>query len=264
MKIALGLEYDGRPFAGFQSQRGQATVQDVLEAALATIAAAPTRIHVAGRTDAGVHAAVQVVHFETDAVRPLTAWVRGVNALLPDSVSVNWAVEADPAFHARFLAQARGYRYILLNRTVRPGLLAGRVGWFHRPLDADKMAEAAAGLVGWHDFSSFRAAACQAKSPVKLLHSAKVMRRGDFIVFEFRANAFLHHMVRNMVGALLAVGRGNERPEWIAELLAQRDRRNAAPTFTPDGLYLSMIEYPDGLGLPNGGLIEATMEDCWP
>ena len=264
MKIALGLEYDGRPFSGFQSQVGQTTVQDALETALGTIAAAPVRVHCAGRTDTGVHAAVQVVHFETDAVRPLTAWVRGVNATLPKSISVNWAVEPEPAFHARFLAQARGYRYVLLNRPVRPGMLAGRVGWFHRPLDADKMALAAARLVGKHDFSSFRAAACQAKSPVKYLYTASVERRGDFIVFEFRANAFLHHMVRNMVGALVTIGKGEQRPEWMAELLELGDRRYAAPTFTPDGLYLSMIEYPDGFGLPNGGLIEATMEDCWP
>ncbi len=264
MKIALGLEYDGRPFAGFQSQCGQATVQDALEAALARIAANPVRVHCAGRTDAGVHAAVQVVHFELAATRPLSAWVRGVNAHLPKAIAVNWAVEAGADFHARFLACARGYRYILLNRPVRPGMLAGRVGWFHRPLDADKMALAATSLIGMHDFSSFRAAACQAKSPVKRLYSASVARRGDFIVFEFRANAFLHHMVRNIVGALVAIGKGEAPPEWIAELLALRDRRDAAPTFPADGLYLSMIEYPHGHGLPNGGLIESKMEDCWP
>ncbi|MCL2657431.1 MAG: tRNA pseudouridine(38-40) synthase TruA [Betaproteobacteria bacterium] len=265
MKIALGLEYDGSRFAGWQSQREQRTVQDVLETALTCIAAKPVRTHCAGRTDAGVHAAVQVVHFETDVNRPISAWVRGVNALLPDAVAVKWAVEAVPDFHARFSTRARGYRYLLLNRPVRPGLLAGKIGWFHRALDAEKMAFAAQALVGAHDFSSFRAAACQAASPVKTLTSASVTRVGELITFEFEANAFLHHMVRNMLGALVAIGKGSRPPEWIGELLALRDRKLAAPTFPPDGLYLSMIEYPDGLGLPNGGMIRAAaMETFLP
>ncbi len=263
MKIAIGLEYDGRSFAGWQSQRDQLTVQGAVEAAVSTIAGKPVRLHCAGRTDAGVHAAIQVAHFEPEVARPLNAWVRGVNAHLPDAIAVSWAVQVTPTFHARFSAQARGYRYVLLNRPVRPGLLAGRVGWFHRPLDTGRMVDAARYLVGTHDFSSFRAAECQAKSPIRCLTDVRVSRKGDFVFFEFRANAFLHHMVRNMVGALVAVGRGGAEPAWISELLALRDRKCAAPTFQPDGLYLSMITYPDGLGLPNGGIITHHSEEIW-
>ena len=218
-------------------------MQDALEAALSMVADAPTRVVCAGRTDAGVHAIGQVVHFDTDAVRPDTAWVRGVNAHLPASVAVRWAKPVPDDFHARFSARGRRYRYLLLNRGERPGLMAKRVGWFHRPLDADTMRAAAALLLGEHDFSGFRSVECQAKSPVKTLRRADVARHGDLLVFDFEASAFLHHMVRNIVGALVYVGKGAHPPEWLGELLAGRDRARAAPTFEACGLYFAGVDY---------------------
>jgi tRNA pseudouridine38-40 synthase len=250
MRIALGLEYDGSGFCGWQSQAGGGSVQDALESALSAIVDAPTRVACAGRTDAGVHALAQVVHFDTDAVRPDTAWVRGVNSHLPSSVAVRWAQPVPDEFHARFSAIGRRYRYLLLNRGERPGLMAGRVGWFHRPLDADAMAEAAGLLLGEHDFSAFRAAECQAKSPVKTLRRAAVTRHGDLLVFDFEASAFLHHMVRNLVGTLVYIGKGAQSPAWIDELLQVRDRTRAAPTFSPDGLYFRGPIYEAHWGLP--------------
>lgn len=257
MRIALGIEYDGAGFVGWQSQPNGAGVQDALEAAIARICGHSLRVVCAGRTDAGVHALAQVVHFDTEAVRPLTAWVRGVNAHLPATVAVTWARAVDDGFHARFSARSRSYRYLLLNRPVRPALLSGRVGWHHRPLDVEPMREAAVLLLGEHDFSAFRAAECQAKSPVKTLHRADVSVQGDCIVFDFRASAFLHHMVRNLVGSLVQVGLGKQPPVWMADLLAQRDRSLAAPTFDPAGLYFAGVEYdaawllpaPDGVSL---------------
>jgi len=243
MRIALGLEYEGSGFCGWQSQAGGGAVQDAVELAVSAVADAQTRVVCAGRTDAGVHALAQVVHFDTAASRPDTAWVRGVNAHLPGSVAVRWAQPVPDAFHARFSARGRRYRYLLLNRGERPGLMSGRVGWFHRPLDADVMATAARALLGEHDFSAFRAAECQAKSPVKILRRADVARRGDLLVFDFEAGAFLHHMVRNMVGALVYVGKGAHPPEWIGELLASRDRARAAPTFEASGLYFAGVDY---------------------
>jgi len=243
MRIVLGLEYDGSEFCGWQSQAGGGAVQDALESALSVVADAPTRVVCAGRTDAGVHALAQVVHFDTDAVRPDTAWVRGVNAHLPDSVAVRWAQPVSGEFHARFSARGRRYRYLLLNRAERPGLMARRVGWFHRPLDANAMAAAAALLVGEHDFSAFRSIECQAKSPVKTLRRADVTRHGDLLVFEFEASAFLHHMVRNLVGTLVYVGKGAHSPEWVAAILAGRDRAHAAPTFEACGLYFAGVDY---------------------
>jgi len=243
MRIVLGLEYDGSEFCGWQSQAGGGAVQDALESALSVVADAPTRVVCAGRTDAGVHALAQVVHFDTDAVRPDTAWVRGVNAHLPDSVAVRWAQPVSGEFHARFSARGRRYRYLLLNRAERPGLMARRVGWFHRPLDANAMAAAAVLLVGEHDFSAFRSIECQAKSPVKTLRRADVTRHGDLLVFEFEASAFLHHMVRNLVGTLVYVGKGAHSPEWVAAILAGRDRAHAAPTFEACGLYFAGVDY---------------------
>lgn len=256
-RIVLGLEYAGDAFCGWQSQAHGRTVQDVLEAALGKIAAAPVRLHCAGRTDTGVHASVQVVHFDTCAQRPLSAWVRGVNALLPATVVVRWSAQADRAFHARYLATERQYRYILHNAPTRPALLAGRVGWFHLPLDQAWMAEAAACLVGTHDFSSFRAAGCQSKTPVRVMHEARVGRQGDYLLFDFRANGFLHHMIRNLVGALVYVGKGRYPPSWMGELLQARDRARAAPTFAPDGLYLCGVSYPPRWSLPGDGRIIA-------
>ncbi len=249
-RIALGLEYDGRPFCGWQSQASRCGIQDALEAAIGELAGAPVTLNAAGRTDQGVHASVQVAHFETRAPRPLTAWVRGVNAQLPGAIAVKWAREVPPEFHARFSARRRSYHYLLLNRPERPGLLAGRVGWCHRPLDLELMRQAAQHLVGEHDFSAFRSAQCQAKSPVKKLERIGIEADNALFTFEFVASAFLHHMVRNIIGALVMVGHGAKPPAWVAEVLAARERAHAAPTFMPDGLYLSGIEYDPRFGLP--------------
>jgi len=250
MKIAIGIEYDGSRFHGWQSQPSGDTVQDYLERALASIAGEHVRLVAAGRTDAGVHALAQVAHFETAAVRRDSAWVRGVNSLLPQAVAVQWAVPVAEDFHARYSAASRTYRYILYNHPVRPALHHGRLGWFHLPLDPAAMRAAAAHLVGKHDFSAFRASECQAKSPVRTLRSWAIEQRGAHLSFEFTADAFLQHMVRNMIGCLVYVGKGQHPPDWIAELLASRDRRQAAPTFSPDGLYLAAVEYAPGWKLP--------------
>lgn len=243
MRIALGIEYEGSGFCGWQSQAGGGAVQNVLESALSMVADAPTRVVCAGRTDAGVHALAQVVHFDTDAVRPDTAWVRGVNAHLPASIAVRWAQPVANDFHARFSALGRRYRYLLLNRAERPGLMARRVGWFHRPLDAVVMSSAARTILGEHDFSAFRSIECQAKSPVKILRRADVTRHGDLLVLDFEASAFLHHMVRNLVGALVYIGKGSHPAAWLGEILAGRDRARAAPTFEACGLYFAGVDY---------------------
>lgn len=251
MRIALGVEYFGSGFHGWQSQLSGGTVQDALEAALGEIAGLPVGVICAGRTDAGVHASHQVVHFDAPVERPLTAWVRGVNTHLPEGVAVRWAQAVDPEFHARFSARGRRYRYLLLNRPQRPGLWAGRVGWFHGALELEAMQEAARGLLGEHDFSAFRAAGCQAKTPVKTLWRADVRQQGNLFVFDFEASAFLHHMVRNLVGSLIYIGKGSQSPAWIDELLQARDRKQAAPTFSPDGLYFRGPIYEPHWGLPD-------------
>src|SRR3989338_3640301 len=250
MRIALGVEYDGRPFYGWQSQADRRTVQDNLQAALGQIAGEPISIIAAGRTDTGVHALEQVVHFDTQIKRPLTAWVRGVNALLPDSIAVRWAHPVPEEFHARFSAHGRNYRYLLINRATRSAIHAGKAGWFHAPLDIAAMQAAARCLVGEHDFSAFRAAQCQAKSPVKHLRQLDIRRHGEMLIFDVSADAFLHHMVRNIVGCLVYVGKGKYPPEWLAEVLISRERRLAAPTFAPDGLYLRRIQYEAKWCLP--------------
>ena len=255
MRIALGIEYDGAGFHGWQSQPHGNTVQDVLERALAEVAGASVRVTCAGRTDAGVHALGQVAHFDCTAERPDYAWVRGTNAHLPSSVAVRWARPVDEEFHARFAAVSRSYRYVLYNHAVRPAINHGHVGWCHRPLDAERMQQAAQLLLGERDFSAFRSAECQAKSPLKILYQADVVRRGDMIVFDFRASAFLQHMVRNIVGALVAVGKGKQGPDWIAELIVRRDRTLAAPTFSPAGLYFAAVNYPPRWQLPAGDRI---------
>jgi tRNA pseudouridine38-40 synthase len=225
-------------------------VQDALEAALATIANSQVSTTAAGRTDRGVHARLQVAHFDTDAKRPESAWVRGVNALLPDAVAVLWSHEVADEFHARYSARSRTYRYSLLNRPVRPALSAHYAGWFHLPLEVQRMREAAALFVGEHDFSAFRSSECQAKTPVRTIHAFQVEKTGETIDFVIRANAFLHHMVRNLVGTLVYVGKGKHPPQWVNELLRSRDRAKAAPTFGPEGLYLETIEYEAKWGLP--------------
>jgi tRNA pseudouridine38-40 synthase len=225
-------------------------VQDVLEAALAAIAGESLSVTAAGRTDRGVHAREQVAHFDTSAARPDTAWVRGVNTFLPESVAVLWARPVDADFHARYSALARTYRYRLINRAVRPALAARHAGWYHAPLDLDAMREAARALIGEHDFSAFRAAECQAKTSVRTVHALVIEQHAQRIDFVIRANAFLQHMVRNIVGSLIYVGNGKQAPGWIAELLASRDRTKAAPTFAPEGLYLERIDYEAKWGLP--------------
>ena len=217
---------------------------------LAAIAGHAVSVMAAGRTDRGVHAKAQVAHFDTDVQRPESAWVRGVNAFLPESIAVLWSRPVDPEFHARFSALSRTYRYRLLNRPVRPALEARHTGWYHAPLDIDAMRTAARALVGEHNFSAFRAAECQAKTPVRTVHSITIDRHEDEIHLLIRANAFLHHMVRNIVGSLVYVGSSRQRPEWIGELLQMRDRTRAAPTFMPEGLYLERVDYEAKWGLP--------------
>jgi tRNA pseudouridine38-40 synthase len=251
MRIALGLEYDGEPFCGWQHQPSGCAVQDHLETALASFAGFPLRSVAAGRTDAGVHALAQVVHFDAEIDREPMAWVRGTNTHLPRGIRVLWALPVEPEFHARFSALSRTYHYVLMDDPVAPALLRGKVGWFHRPLDAGAMAEAAAVLVGEADFSAFRDAQCQARSPIRTVFGVTVERRGPLVVLSICANAFLHHMVRNIVGCLVYVGAGRQPVEWMAHLLAARDRRRAAPTFAADGLYLSAIAYDGRFGLPD-------------
>lgn len=255
MRIALGIEYDGASFAGWQSQPHRNTVQDALEVALSKIAGRAIRTLCAGRTDAGVHAVAQVVHFDTEVDRPTSAWVRGVNAHLPPAIAVRWAETVTEKFHARFSARNRSYRYLLLNRPVRPAIMQGRVGWYHAPLNIENMTQAATCLLGEHDFSAFRAAGCQAKSAIKTLRHVSISRQDDLIVFDFTANAFLHHMVRNIVGALVDIGKGGHAPDWLANLLRDRDRRRAAPTFDAAGLYFVGVDYGPEWRLPQEGRI---------
>ena len=258
IRVAIGLEYDGRNFCGWQSQTAGCGVQDAIERAAAEIAGHPVSVIAAGRTDTGVHASCQVAHFDTQAERPSTAWVRGVNSHLPDGIAILWSRTMAEDFHARFAVEERGYRYILLNHPTRPGLMAGKIGWHHRPLDEKLMSQAAGLLLGHHDFSAFRAAECQARSPEKELRQASIRRSGDYLVFDFRADGFLHHMVRNIVAVLVHIGAGGAGPEWVAELLSHKDRTRAAPTFMADGLYLSYIRYPSRFELPSSG------RSTWP
>ena len=250
MRIALGVEYDGSPFFGWQSQAGGRTVQDALQTALSSIACEPISVIAAGRTDSGVHAVEQVIHFDTSTERPISAWVRSVNALLPSSISVLWAHPVPDEFHARFAAQARSYYYVLINRPVRSALYQGKAGWFHAPLAVEQMTKAAEYLLGQHDFSAFRASECQAKSPIKNLAKMEIQQHGDVLIFYLTADAFLQHMVRNIVGSLVYVGKGKHPPQWMGEVLESRNRNFAAPTFAPDGLYLLHIQYEAKWALP--------------
>jgi tRNA pseudouridine38-40 synthase len=247
VRIALGIEYDGSGFAGWQSQSHGNTVQDALEKALTAIADHPLRVVCAGRTDAGVHALGQVVHFDTTADRPDSAWVRGVNAHLPPQVAVGWARPVAAEFHARFSARSRTYRYLLLNRPVRPALLAGRCGWFHRPLDVAAMRGGRC-LVGEHDFTAFRAAECQAKCRSSS-STGPTSRPSEFVLFD-SITPFLHMIC--LIGSLVYIGKGKHPPQWLAELLAGRDRSRAAPTFDAAGLYFAGVEYDPCWQLPGG------------
>jgi len=249
-RIALGIEYDGRAFHGWQRQAGLPTLQAALEDALGRIADHPVATTCSGRTDAGVHASNQVVHFDSDARRPLAAWVRGVNSHLPPAMAVRWAREVEENFHARYSAYRRRYRYLVLNRAQRPGLWSGRLGWFHRPLALAPMQQAARCLLGEHDFSAFRAAECQARTPVKWLTRAEVRQEGELFIFDFEANAFLQHMVRNLVGSLVFIGKGAWAPDYLQSVLESRDRRRAAMTFAPDGLYFQGPRYDPVHAIP--------------
>jgi tRNA pseudouridine38-40 synthase len=249
-RIAVGIEYDGSAYAGWQAQAQLTTIQSLTEHALGRVAAEPVALTAAGRTDAGVHALGQVAHFDTRAQRSARSWVLGANSELPRTVSLSWALEVPKHFHARYCAEARTYRYLILNRTARSALYAQRAAWVHRPLDPAAMGEAARSLVGEHDFSAFRAAECQAKSPIRRLERLEVGRRGDFVVIEATANAFLHHMMRNIAGLLIAVGKGDAPPAWAQQVLAGRDRTLAAATAPAAGLYLIAVRYPAAFGLP--------------
>lgn len=247
---ALSLSYDGSRFYGWQKQAGDVpTVQTALENALSLIAAEPISVVVAGRTDTGVHATAQVVHFDTAARRPPQAWIRGVNARLPQGIAVWHAQRVAPHFHARFDAYGRHYRYLLQSAPVRSPLLIGKVGWTHLDLDIGLMRQAVGLLEGEHDFSSFRAAMCQAKSPVKTLYSARISGTPEWLKLDLHGNAFLHHMVRNIMGALVYVGSKKLSVEGFAQLMAEKSRLNAPPTFMPDGLYLTGVDYPDEFGI---------------
>jgi tRNA pseudouridine38-40 synthase len=251
MRIALGVEYNGLSYCGWQSQPNGCGVQDALETALHQIAGHAIRVHAAGRTDTGVHALMQIVHFDTEVKRPDSAWVRGVNAFLPDAIRVVWSKVVDESFHARFSALQRSYQYVLVNQPQAPAVQYGRVGWYHLPLSFKPMQQAARYLLGEHDFSAFRASECQAKTPIRTLSVAEVKQAGPYFIFNFSANAFLQHQVRNMVGALIYVGNGKQAPISILELLEAKDRKKSPPTFSPNGLYLSGVQYDVKWGLPS-------------
>ncbi|MFV0277277.1 MAG: tRNA pseudouridine(38-40) synthase TruA [Parahaliea sp.] len=263
-RVACRLEYDGSRYHGWQIQHhlDVPTVQQTLEAALSQVAGADVRVHSAGRTDTGVHACAQVVHFDAPVSRSPKAWVLGGNASLPFDVRLHWALPVPEDFHARFSAIWRRYRYIIANTGVRPAHLNAQVTWYRQPLDAGRMQRAAQCLLGEQDFSAFRAAACQSASPHRNVQAVSVRRCGPLVVIDIRANAFLHHMVRNIAGSLLAVGSGRRHDGWLAELLAGRDRNRAADTAPPDGLYLVDVGYPGRFALqptPEGPLVLAAV-----
>jgi tRNA pseudouridine38-40 synthase len=251
VRLALGVSYLGQNYQGWQSQPSGLTVQDRLEQALGLFATEPISTVCAGRTDAGVHGLMQVVHFDTHLTRSPVSWVRGTNTFLPADIAVQWAQPVQDLFHARASALARRYVYVLLESGVRPALEAGRAGWVFRPLDGPAMKRAATHLLGEHDFSSFRASGCQALSPVKTLSRVDISRRGAYWRFDFEASAFLHHMIRNIMGCLVRIGQGHQPAEWIQAVLAARNRDAAAPTFAADGLYFMGPVYDQRWGLPD-------------
>ncbi|AWL12422.1 tRNA pseudouridine(38-40) synthase [Saliniradius amylolyticus] len=250
MRIALGIEYDGSAYYGWQRQQEVNSVQQELEAALSRIADEPIQLQCAGRTDAGVHATGQVVHFDVTRPRQMRAWTLGMNANLPKDIAVKWAQEVPERFHARFEATARRYRYIIYNKPLRGGILGQGVTHYYSPLNVDHMQQAAECLIGEHDFSSFRAAICQSRSPWRNVTHLRLKRFGDFVVLDIQANAFVHHMVRNITGSLLEIGSGRRPVEWLQQVLEARDRTQAGPTGKPNGLYLVKVSYPADYGLP--------------
>ena len=261
-RIVLGIEYDGGRYSGWQWQTGRRTVQAAVEKALGKVAAEPLSVICAGRTDAGVHALEQVAHFDTPVQRDRHSWLMGGNANLPDDVRIIWVRQAVSGFHARYSAIARFYRYIILNRRVKSALLRRQVTWCYEPLDAEKMHRAAQALVGDHDFSSFRAQGCQSRSPCRLVHFIDVHREGEKVIMDIAANAFVHHMVRNIAGVLLAIGKGNRPVDWTEQLLAVRDRKQGGITAPPDGLYLGGVYYPEQYGLPTHPLFRKLPKDA--
>lgn len=261
MKIALGIEYQGQGYSGWQRQEKLSTVQGELERALSLVANEQVEVFCAGRTDAGVHATGQVIHFETQAERAEKAWCFGVNAHLPDDISVSWAKAVDEDFHARFSATARRYRYVIYNHRLRSAILPHGVTHYHFPLDHQLMHQAGQALLGEHDFSSFRAAQCQSNSPFRCVHHLQVTRHGRYIVVDIQANAFVHHMVRNIVGSLMEVGCGHQNVGWIGWLLAQKDRTLAAATAKPNGLYLVNVSYPEKFSIPSHVLGPLFLDD---
>ena len=271
MRIALGLQYDGSPYSGWQIQPNQVTIQGELEKAIsgfigeAASKAGSVQTITAGRTDAGVHALGQVVHFDTQVEREMFSWVRGVNSYLPKSIVVNWATEVSEEFSARFSASERTYIYALHAGPCSSPMMNDRAGYVMLPpdtwFDVDAMRKAATCLIGEHDFSSFRSSECQSKTPVKTMYSIDIVSEEPWLYFKIRGNAFLHHMVRNLVGSFLMVGREKRKPEWMAEVLASKDRQLAAPTFMPDGLYLAKITYPQEFGIPGPWLKNSWLPD---
>jgi len=257
MRIAAMVEYDGAGFAGWQRQRHARSVQAAVEEALSRVANEPIAVTCAGRTDAGVHATAQVIHFDTDARRPERAWVLGTNSHLPESVRILWVREVDPGFHARFSAQARAYRYVIASKPVRPALHRERVSWTYKALDAARMHAAGQCLLGEHDFSSFRAVACQAKHPIRRIDHLSVSRDGDYLYLDIEANAFLHHMVRNIAGVLMTIGSGEQPVEWARQVLEARDRTQGGVTAPPEGLYLVKVTYPAEFGIEARGELPA-------
>lgn len=246
----MGVEYNGSAYHGWQFQENSSSVQARVEQALSQVANGPVRVSCAGRTDTGVHALGQVVHFDADVQRSERSWVFGANSHLPADIVVTWARQVDPSFHARFSAQSRYYRYVIFNRPVRPSILASRVTWDYRPLDVSRMQEAASHLIGQHDFTSYRALACQAKSPERNLFRLEVNRRHDLITLDLGANGFLHHMVRNIAGVLMTIGAGLQEPDWSRQVLLYRDRTLGGITASPHGLYFMAATYPDKFEIP--------------
>lgn len=249
-RLAVGIEYDGTRYAGWQHQPGLATIQDSVQKALSAVADHPVTVAAAGRTDAGVHALGQIAHFDTRAERPVRGWVLGANGHLPPDIAINWAMEVEPSFHARYTAQGRSYRYCMLRRATRPAILRDRVCWTRATLHVEAMHDAAQALVGEHDFSSFRAVECQSTTALRHVDAITVRGEGPLVVLEISANSYLHHMVRNIAGTLMQVGAGERPPAWVAEILAARDRSRAGITAPASGLYLWRVRYPPSLQIP--------------
>lgn len=252
MRYAVGIEYDGTDFHGWQTQVGVRTVQEQVQSALSLVANHPVKVQCAGRTDTGVHAFAQVIHFDSDSDRSIRNWTLGANVNLPKDVNINWILPVPDDFHARFSAISRRYKYVIYNGFTRSSIWRNRAVWERRPLDLALMQEAAKPLIGTHDFTSYRAIGCQAKSPVRTLSSLELTKDGSFISIELEANGFLHHMVRNIAGVLIYIGCAERPVSWSKEVLEHRDRTLGGITAPPEGLYFTGVDYPAEYGIPNG------------